>query len=348
MRRLPFLDWSRGFAVLIMILCHSFNSFTQVPLRSTGGYILSQSIGGMASVLFLFMAGMTLGFQMASADRRQPSLLLRWRSAAGRGVYVLALAYLFRITTWAFDYPGVPARAILKVDILNCMGMAMLLLSAIVMIGPARRAWAAAAAGCAIIALSPLVALPDWSPVPTVIYEYIVQQRGVFALFPYAAHLALGLAAGLLLPRAEKLNLDHLMLGSAALGTALVMIGKYASGLPYTLYSKIDYWFNSPALMTIRTGIVLLILAASYLWTEYAARGGWSWMQVLGKTSLLVYFVHIMIVYGWVSQPWRRALTIEHSAIVTILITAAMVGLAQLRLMQLERAKLRRVPPALA
>ncbi|MBK5292582.1 MAG: DUF1624 domain-containing protein [Acidobacteriia bacterium] len=344
MKRLPFLDWARGFAVLIMILCHAFNSFTQVPLRTSGAYMLSQSIGGMASVLFLFMAGMTFAFQMASADRRHQNILPRWRSAAMRGAYVLALAYAFRLTTWAFDYPGSPARTILKVDILNCMGLSMLLLSAVAMVDPARRVWAALGAGCTIIALAPLVALPDWSAMPTVVYHYVVQQRGVFALFPYAAYLSLGLATGLLLTRPAKPNLDHLMMGTAALGTALIMAGKYASQLPFTLYPKMDYWLHSPALMSIRTGIVLLVIAAAYLWTEYATGGGWSWMQAMGKTSLLVYFVHIMIVYGWVSQPWRRALTVEQSAIATLLLTAAMVALAQARLMQLQRAALRRAP----
>src|SRR5262249_37076722 len=37
-QRLPFLDWTRGLAVLIMIQCHVFNSFTRVELRQDGPY----------------------------------------------------------------------------------------------------------------------------------------------------------------------------------------------------------------------------------------------------------------------------------------------------------------------
>ena len=61
----------RGLAVIIMIQCHAFNSFTRMDLRQSGGYMLSQFVGGMAAPLFLFMAGMTSAFQMESLERRE-------------------------------------------------------------------------------------------------------------------------------------------------------------------------------------------------------------------------------------------------------------------------------------
>src|SRR5215813_9926054 len=83
-----------------MIQCHVFNSFTRMDLREGGAYVLSQFVGGMAAVLFLFMAGMTLAFQMESLDRREPRAFRRWLGALRRGGYVLALAYVFRATNW--------------------------------------------------------------------------------------------------------------------------------------------------------------------------------------------------------------------------------------------------------
>ena len=62
MKRFPFLDWMRGLAIVLMIQCHTFNSFARMDVREGGPYVLSQFIGGMAAPLFLFMAGMTLGF----------------------------------------------------------------------------------------------------------------------------------------------------------------------------------------------------------------------------------------------------------------------------------------------
>ena len=42
-----------------------------MDLRDGGPYVLSQFVGGMAAPLFLFMAGMTLAFQMESLERRE-------------------------------------------------------------------------------------------------------------------------------------------------------------------------------------------------------------------------------------------------------------------------------------
>jgi len=337
MKRLAFLDWTRGVAVILMILCHVFNSFTRMDERDEGGYIVSQSIGGMASVLFLFLAGVTLAFGMASADRRAETPLRRWGSAARRGAEILGLAFLFRLSTWAFDYPSAPLRVIWRVDILNCMGVAMLLVSVVALLEPKRRMWAAFWAGCAIIAASPVVAQLNWSGVPSLLHRYVVQQPGVFALFPFASHLAHGVAVGVLLSRLRESGLAGAMKWMAGAGMALLMGGQFASRIPYSLYSKVDYWMNSPALMTIRTGMVLLALAAAYLWTESVAGPGWSWVQTLGKASLLVYFAHIMLVYGWVSGAWRKALTVEQSALATALVMTLMVGLAQARIRQTAR-----------
>jgi fucose 4-O-acetylase-like acetyltransferase len=36
----------------------------------------------------------------------------------------------------------------------------------------------------------------------------------------------------------------------------------------------------------------------AFVWTRYAAGAGWSWVRQFGTTSLLVYWVHIELVYG--------------------------------------------------
>jgi hypothetical protein len=55
-------------------------------------------------------------------------------------------------------------------------------------------------------------------------------------------------------------------------------------------------------------------------------------MESLGKTSLIVYWVHVMLVYGNLAQPFKRALTIPQAALATLFVTVLMVGLAEVRL----------------
>jgi fucose 4-O-acetylase-like acetyltransferase len=47
-----------------------------------------------------------------------------------------------------------------------------------------------------------------------------------------------------------------------------------------------------------KQGVVLAILSLAFVWTRYAAGSGWSWVRQFGTTSLLVYWVHIELVYG--------------------------------------------------
>jgi fucose 4-O-acetylase-like acetyltransferase len=47
-----------------------------------------------------------------------------------------------------------------------------------------------------------------------------------------------------------------------------------------------------------KLGVTLLILSVAFVWTRYAAGPGWSWVRQFGTTSLLVYWVHIELVYG--------------------------------------------------
>src|ERR1039458_4984732 len=95
----------RGLAVVVMIQCHTFNSFVRLDLRDGGAYVLSQFIGGMAAPLFLFMAGMTSGFQMESLERREVRPRRRWWISLKRAAYILAIAFTFRFTNWLFSVP---------------------------------------------------------------------------------------------------------------------------------------------------------------------------------------------------------------------------------------------------
>src|SRR5438045_480913 len=119
----------RGLAVVVMIECHVFNSLTRMDLREGGPYVLSQFIGGMAAPLFLFMAGMTTAFQMESLERREHDPLRRWLISLRRGGYMLGIAFLFRLANWAFSMPHADWHELTRVDILNCMGVGMAVLS---------------------------------------------------------------------------------------------------------------------------------------------------------------------------------------------------------------------------
>lgn len=321
----------RGLAVVIMIQCHVFNSFAVPSARDGGPYVLSQFIGGMAAPLFLFMAGMTLAFQMDSQDRKQPGAAQRWLAALRRAGYVWGIAYLFRLTNCLASIPHTDWHEFTKVDILNCMGLSMAAFSgAAALDGRGRARWVALGA-LAVAAASPLVANIDWGNTPALIQEYLApgHGRGRFAFFPNAAYIGFGLAAGTVVKHTTVERLERLMQWCFLLGLVLVMAAQYFSNLPYSIYSKSSFWTDSPSLILIRAGIALLILAGCYLWTEYVAGAGWSWMQVLGKNSLMVYWVHVMLVYGNIVRPLKQNLGVGPTALATLAVTALMLGMSE-------------------
>ena len=55
---------------------------------------------------------------------------------------------------------------------------------------------------------------------------------------------------------------------------------------------------EQPLQILTKLGVTLLILSVAFVWTRYAAGPGWSWVRQFGTTSLLVYWVHIELVYG--------------------------------------------------
>ena len=351
-KRFPFLDWMRGLAVLIMIQCHTFNSFTRVDLRDGGPYVMTQFIGGMAAPLFLFMAGMTTAFQMESLERREPNRWRRWVISLRRAGYILGIAFTFRFTNWVFAWPLGDWHEMLRVDILNCMGVAMLAWAGAAAFAGAARIRFAALAGLGIAAVAPLVANLDWSGTPQLLQEYLAAAPGRrFPFFPWASFVAFGLAVGSIVKRTPAERIERLMQWSVLIGFPLIVTSQYFSNLPYGIYEKSNFWLDSPALTFIKLGIILLMMAGAYLWTEFCAGAGWSWMQVLGKNSLQVYWVHVMIVYGSVVRPMKRHLSILQGAAVSVAVTVLMIAMSVAWLWWKERRAERRAKapaPALA
>ena len=334
MSRLAFLDWTRGIAVLVMIQCHAFNAFTRADLRGTPAYVFSQFVGGMAAPLFLLLAGATFAFQMDKLDRSNALLGPRLLKLLKRGGYVLLLAYLFRLSNTLSRFPHPVWSTLWKVDILNSMGAGMILLSLLTLAPSRVRAQVACLAGLAIASASPLVRSLDWSGVLPQVAEYFVPNPARFPLFPYSAYVSFGIAAGLVIRRTPRERLERALEWGALLGFVMMVGAQYFSNLPFSLYEKVDFWIDSPALVIIKTGICWMTLAGGFLWTEYLVRPKAGWVQVFGKTSLLVYWVHVMIVYGLLAEAWGGKLTVLQTTAGTALVIVLMVGLAYARLWQ--------------
>jgi uncharacterized membrane protein len=342
--RLLALDWLRGLGVLIMLQGHLFNSFARADLHNHPVYVLSQFIGGMPAPIFLFLVGVTLAFRLDRGDREGLPPAGRLRSALKRAAYLAAIAFAFRLQLWLFAW-GNPWTEIVRVDILNCMALGVAVLSPVALLAPLKRITWCAAAGLAIAASAPLVSMLDWSGVPWLVCNYIVPNKAFFSFFPGAAYIAFGVSFGALLRTAAPAR-DRIMQWAACFGLALVVTAHYFSNLPFSIYPNSDFWLNSPGLIFIRFGIVLVLVAAGFVWTVGQQPEKLALMRRFGTNSLLIYWVHVELVYGRWFWFAKQRLTIGGCAAASLLLIALMYGLAALNLPTRVKRRLRKWLPA--
>ncbi len=314
-----------------MLQGHVFHSFSRTDLRDKGPYLLSQFAGGLPPALFLFLTGITFAFLMDSQDKQQTAAPKKIAAALKRSRYLFLLAFLFRLQLYVFGFPTSPASELLRVDILNCMGMAMLMLSPMAVFTTVERIRYCTILGVVIAALSPVVSAVDVWHAPAFISGYFAPSYTGFGFFPWASFLAFGMVMGSMIRVVPREDLGRAMVWTMAIGLGFVMAARQLSDMPYSIYSKVDFWLDSPALTFIKLGVVLMILAISYLWMNFAAASRPSLFRQLGTTSLLVYWVHVELVYGRWFGIWKERLSVGQVIAYTVALMALMTALSLLQ-----------------
>ncbi len=293
--------------------------------------MLSQFIGGLPPALFLFLTGITFAFLMDSQDRKGVAGSRKLLAALKRSRYLFFIAFLFRLQLFVFGYPTSPASELLRVDILNCMGMSMLLLAPVALLTTSERIRLCTGLGLLITALSPVVSLMNTSAIPAFISNYFVPNYAGFAFFPWGAFLAFGLVSGSMIRVVKPELLGQAMLWVLGIGVTSVFAARELSNMPYSFYPKVDFWLDSPGLTIIKLGVVLIIFAVSYLWISYSRLERWSLLRQLGTTSLIVYWVHVELVYGRWFGIWKEKLSVPYVVLYTVVLIAVMLGISLLQ-----------------
>ena len=329
--RLGYLDWMRGVAAVAMLQGHVFHSFTGKQWREGSAYTLSQFFGGMPPALFLFLTGVTLAFLMDSSEKKALPPLERVIVALRRSAYLFSLAYLFRFQLWLFGWPNSPWTDLLKVDILNCMGLGMASMAVMSVFSTFQRARYSTVLGLLIACASPVVSSLDWSGAPGIIRSYLIPDVNYFSFFPWASFLAFGVAAGSLIRIIPPAAGERFMQWSALMGFGLLLGGGFFFNVPYSLYSKSEFWLDSPGLVLMKLGAILLLMALGFVWNEHVIKGRWNWLLQMGTTSLLVYWVHIELVYGRWFWAWKENLTVGQTTLVSVAIIGLMLALSVAR-----------------
>src|SRR5579863_3543246 len=357
--RLAYIDWMRGLACVLMFQTHCYDSWLGLSARRSRFFVNSQLGGTFPAPLFLFLAG--ISFALVTEKLRTKSLPPAQiaRSTIRRGAEIFAFGLLFRLQEYVIAWGWAPKSDLLRVDILNTIGLSMMLMGVLCWVvlairvrgrrpsngnsQPFRIAIVLSATGTALVIslLTPLLWTtwrPDWLPWP--IESYIngvhnlgIPQSGLFPVFPWTAFAFSGLAVGFILQSEwARARETRVFISLGLLGAVFIELSRWLDAQPSHIYPVYDYWRTSPEFFVCRVGMLLVILTASYAWCRWgAAQWGFSPLIQLGQASLLVYWVHIEFVYGRVSILPKHAEGIGGASIGLLVITLAMLALAYIR-----------------
>jgi uncharacterized membrane protein len=354
MRRLAYIDWMRGLACVLMFQTHCYDSWLTPEARQSGFFAWSQLLGTLPAPLFLFLAGVSFALVTERLREKGAAPAAVAKITILRGAEIFGLGVLFRIQQFAFAFRVSPWTDLFRVDILNILGLSMMLMGVLCWLSADRRPVEAAALPQSIAAsraggisaglvASALVAMATplvWTthrlralPWPLESYfngvhTYAAPQPWLFPLFPWSAFAFIGLAVGFFLFTSVAKRYEGLIfavLGGAGILACFLSIKLDVS--PVRLYAIYDYWHTSPNFFLVRCGVLLIILFCVYAWCRWGvAQLGFSPIIQLGKTSLLVYWVHIELVYGQLSiLPKHKCNTLQASVGLAVIFLAMLV-----------------------
>src|SRR6266571_7442598 len=317
MKRLAYIDWMLGLACVLMFQTHCYDSWLSPEARKSSSLFFWSQLGGtLPAPLFVFLAGVS--FALVTERLREKGLERNAiaKQTISRGAEIFGMGLLFRVQEFVLGYPKAPWTDLLRIDVLNILGLSMILMGVLCWVTSdsdvAMARIRTLVAGLFAAAIVALVTPPLWTThrprfLPWLLESYIngvhvfdKPQPWLFPLFPWSAFAFAGLAAGFFLfsdfaKRRE--GFAFALLGGTGILAGFLSILFDSSR--FRLYAVYDYWHSNPSFFLMRCGILLVILSLVYAWCRCGfAQKGFSPIIQLGKTSLLVYWVHIEFVYG--------------------------------------------------
>lgn len=345
-KRIEFIDLLRGWAVLVMIETHVMNGTLLPELRASEVFSWVTFLNGLVAPSFTFAAGLAY----AVTTRRKINdylsfgkpLLLNVR----RLLFVIMIGYLLHIPRFHFqqllhETSREEWEAFFQADILQCIGVSLLIVQALLLLlRTERRLYASLLlCSCAIVFLSPLVWATDWRqilPLPVAGYmngTYAANYSG-FPLFPWSAFIFAGAVVGYHYVEARQRGEETRFFKNIFwIAVALVALSFPLESIISRLYASHDVARTSPAFFFLRLGIVLLLCAVLFFYERRRSVSPRSIITLVGRESLIVYAVHLFLIYGNIGT-FNFAKTVHHSfgyveaSITTLVLVGAMIVLA--------------------
>ena len=319
--RVIFVDLARALAVFFMMYGHTVAALLAPQYQQGTWYDVWQFQRGLTSSLFLLLGG----FAFSLATRRHWVPQADTRAAVFKRVRRFALfvllGYSLHLPVYRLlDLPLATAenwRAFQAVDVLQLVGTTLIGLQLLALVSRSRRVFMTLsfALAAVVVLLTAPAARIDWTErVSPWVAPYLSTATGsLFPLLPWSAFVLTGAGLGQIYSRWGAAHLGAFARwGLLGPGVLMLALAFSSGGNPFA-------W--PPTEFALRTGPCLLIMGAIALLShriQHLPR----LFGAIAQESLLVYFVHLCIVYG---SAWNNGLYRWYAASLGPLATLAAV-----------------------
>jgi len=131
--RYTFIDLLRGWAIILMIEPHVFNTFLLTELKQTGWFSVVTFINGLIAPAFLFVSGFVFEISSGSKLDDMRKFKLPFWKKLWRLVSIILIGYALHLPFYSFSKILTKStteqiQSFFAVDVLQCIGVGLLVL----------------------------------------------------------------------------------------------------------------------------------------------------------------------------------------------------------------------------
>ncbi len=293
----------RAWAILMMLQGHFIDGLLDPLFRDPENPVFTtwRYFRGITAPVFFTVSGFIFTFLLVRAPR-QGAENPRIKKGLRRGLQLIGIGYLLR-TNFLGLLQGVIYPSFYVVDVLHCIGMALLLIVGLYLLAArfGKHAFAPLllVAGLSLFLFEPAYSTWDYSMLPQMLANYFTRANGsVFTVIPWVGYAAIGGFLAMAFYRAREAK--YLYLKSIAL--TLV-----AGGLLLWQSSPIFNWLGQQTgiglfrdivtnnYLFIRLGDVMVVFSVFIILRSLMNKAVF---LRIGQNTLSIYVIHFIILYG--------------------------------------------------
>ena len=303
--RYTFIDLLRGWAIILMIEPHVFNTFLLPELKLTGWFSVVSFINGLIAPAFLFVSGFVFEISSGSKLEEMRKFKLPFWKKLWRIISIILIGYALHLPFKSLSKiisKSTPEQiqSFFAVDVLQCIGVGLLVLFVLRLIIRSDKIYHYSLIGLTIVVMvvSPIFWKTEFTNyLHPVFANYLNRLNGsLFPVFPWINFILVGaIFAKYFLDAASNGKEVKFIKATTFTGIIMLFSGHlFYSGLfPDSLTSILP----NPVFFVERLGYVLVFATLCWYFNNWRNVTK-SFVLDASRESLLIYWLHLLVIYS--------------------------------------------------